>query len=198
MYYKLAAKSLQHLQRRRQHLLHHQVMIQHLLHQQVVIQHQIRTLHLIQPMEETQMMDPISFRKPSLMMLTENTSQRVQKKGLHRISIEAREEPTARQKESGSGSETDDETLESTRFNTFLNEDWEDLRNQTQNSSQARCSALPREAKAAEPDHQRRSGENTQEMGETKGHRKMQRIPKAFEPSCASSKEGWQINKTGN
>merc|ERR1711873_360910 len=30
-------------------------------------------------MEETQMMDPINFRKPSLMMLTENTSQRVQK-----------------------------------------------------------------------------------------------------------------------
>ena len=133
------------------------------------------------------------------MMLIENTSQRVQKKkGLNRISIEAREEPTAGQKESGSGSETDDETLESTRFNTFLNEDWENLWNQTQNSSQARCSALPREAKAAEPNHQGRSGKDTEEMGEAKGHRKMQWIPEAFEPSCASSKERWQINKAGN
>ena len=70
MYYKLTPKSLQHLQRRRQHLLHHQM----------IMPHQIRTLHLIQSMEEIKIMDPSNYRKPSLIVPTKNISQRLQQK----------------------------------------------------------------------------------------------------------------------
>ena len=103
------------------------------------------------------------------MMPTKNISQRLQKKKkrFHLINIQAREEQAAGKERSRSSSKADDEALENTRHISFFNENWEDIRNQTQNIAKARCDPLTRKTKTTKANHQGRSGKNIEEIGET-------------------------------